>query len=158
MSGQFFPANPSPPAAAGPPPSGGSRWWVWLLAIGGLLLVSPVCCCGGLIAWAATFKDFALSNGQHLGGPPMNVRFDYEIRSDHLMSGTFYIVCKSADGTSRERNLAGSFAKRGTLQFNAFDIGPANTVRGPVQVWIEKQDFRGGRSRASNVLTIRTKT
>ena len=158
MSGQFFPDSASPQAAARPAPSGGSRWWVWLLAIVGCVLVSPFCCCGGLIAMASNYKDFALSNGQHLGGPPMNVRFDYEISNDHLMFDSYFIVCKSADGTSRERNLAGNFAKRGTLQFNAFDLGPATTVRGPVQVWIEKADIRGSRSRASNVLTIFTKT
>ncbi|HZN35024.1 MAG TPA: hypothetical protein VFB80_14445 [Pirellulaceae bacterium] len=157
MPGEFFP-DTNPQAAASPPPAAGSRWWIWLLAIGGFVLISPFCCCGGLIVAASTYKDFALSNGQHLGGPPMNVRFDYEIRNDRLMFDTFYIVCKSADGTSRERNLAGSFAKRGTLHFNAFDLGPASTVRGPVQVWIEKADMRGGRSRASNVLTIYTKT
>src|SRR5262245_66198516 len=85
MSGQFFPEGASPQAAASPPPSGGSRWWVWLLAIGGLLLISPFCCCGGLLIFASSLKDFALSNGQHLGGPTMNVRFDYEIRNDQVM-------------------------------------------------------------------------
>src|SRR5262245_18349291 len=154
MSGQFFPEGASPQAAASPPPSGGSRWWVWLLAIGGLLLISPFCCCGGLLIFASSFKDFALSNGQHLSGPPMNVRFDYEIRNDHLMFDDFAIVCRSADGTTRKRSLVGSVAKQGKLHFNAFDLGPANTVRSPVKVWIEQVDMRGNRSRASNVLTI----
>jgi len=161
MSGQFYPTTPPSPAGSVPPaaaPGGSSRWWIWLLAIGGLLFMSPFCCCGGLLVYASTFRDFALSNGQHLGGPPMNVRFDYEVRTDRLMVDAFYLVCRSADGTTRERNLFSSFSRRGTMHFSAVGLGPAGAVRGPVQVWIEKEDLRGRRSRASNTLTIYAKS
>ena len=131
----------------------------WLIVLGVVFVVLPVSCCGGLLLWSSTFKDFKLSGGQHLGGSAMNVKFDYEIKSkDFVMRDAYFIVAQTADDVTRDQNLHGRFATRGTLHFNASGAGPAEPAKSPVKVWIEKEDMRGGRSRASNVISIELKT
>jgi hypothetical protein len=129
---------------------------LWLLAIGGLVVMLPLCCCGGMLVYASSFKDFTLRNGEHLGGSPLNVRFDFEMHTDRPTFVAFFIVGRTADGTTRERNLSGWLNKRGSLHFSAFDV-PAREGQFPVQVWIEKEGRDGHRSRASNTISIRAK-
>jgi hypothetical protein len=121
-----------------------------------MILLLPLCCCGGLLVYAGTYKDFTLRNGEHQGGSPLNVRFDYEMHNDRPMFDAFYIVGRTADGTSRERNLWGHLNKRGSLHLGAFDV-PAREGQFPVQIWIEKEGRDGHRSRASNTIWIRAK-
>ena len=145
------PRPPEPPRRSGIPR--------WLIVLGVVFVIMPLSCCGGLLLWSSTFKDFKLSNGQHLGGSAMNVKFDYEIkRKDFVMHDAYFIVAQTADDVTRERNLHGRFATRGTLHFTAIDAGPAEPKKSPVKVWIEKEGMRGGRSRASNVISIELKT
>lgn len=103
--------------------------------------------------YAATFKDFTLANGEHLGGPPLNVKFDYEMHNDRPMFDAFFIVAQTADGTTRDRNLWGRIDHKGSFTFNAWDV-PEGEGKFPVRVWIEKEGRDGNRSRASNTISI----
>ncbi len=131
----------------------------WLIILGAVFVVLPVSCCGGILWWTSTFKDFELSNGEHLGGAAMNVRFDYHIKiKDIVLKDAYLIVAETADGVTRDRPVPRSFPTRGTWYFNALDVGPAEPKKSPVKVWLEKEDMRGNRSRASNVIRIELKT
>lgn len=142
---------PTPPP---PPPGGlGSRLWLWILGLVGLVVLSPLCCCGGLLVYASSYKDFTIRNGEHLGGSPMNLRFDYELRDVKPVLDPYFIVVRTADGTVRERPLQGWLEKRGVFHFNAFDVR-AGEGRFPVRVWLEREGRRGDRSTASNTLLI----
>jgi hypothetical protein len=126
----------------------------------GLAMLMPCVCCGGCLAYASTFKDVTISNGEHLGGSPMNVRFNYEIRnSDRGPPKSYYVVVEAANGTKRENTLGGfRFPVRGTSQFPSnVDLGPENNKK-PVTIWIETEDVHGSRSTASNTLTIYPKS
>lgn len=146
-----------PPAS---PQKGGSLW-LWIVGIVGALCLLPCLCCGGIVAYSATVKELAISNGQHLGGPPLNVKFDYAFADQGRgMPKSYFIVVKAADGTRKERSVAGfgfgpqRIAMRGTWQFtDSRDLGPERNKL-PVKVWIESEDHRGSRSTASNTLTI----
>jgi len=47
---------------------GGSRFKRWILYLLLIFIGLPLLCCGGLLVWSTSIKDFALSNGEHLGG------------------------------------------------------------------------------------------
>ena len=174
---QIPPPNSPFPGAAGyppppgpyPPPKSGSSAWKWIVGVLGLLVLMPCMCCIGILSWSMTIKDLAISNGQHLGGPPMNVRFDYAFNNDGSRepAKAFYIVVESANGTRREQSVVGGFGfgfgqrsvpMRGTWQFFAGGdlVGPEH--EGAVRVWIESEDSRGNRSTASNTLRIYPKS
>ncbi len=120
------------------------------------LAMLPVVGLVALLLWASTVKNWELSNGEHMGGSPMNVRFDYLIKGQTSRFHAYFIVVESADGTVLDQNVHGMLNARGTLHFGRF--GAPRDVEGPVHVWMEKEDVnRGGRERCSNVLRIRTK-
>jgi len=171
------PGYPDPanyPHAPGPfppqPPPPGSSAWKWIVVIVGLMIFVPCVCCGGCTAYLSTIKDLTISNGEHLGGSPMNIKFDYAFRDDGSRGPlkTYYIVVQAANGTRRERSVVGGFGfgfgpqsvpMRGNWQFgNGPDLGPENNKR-YVKVWIEsEQDGSSSRSTASNTLTIYPKS
>ncbi len=131
----------------------------WLIILGILFVGLPLSCCGGLLYWSTMFKEFSLSNGQHLGGTAMNLKFDYEVKTrDRFLKGAYFIVAETADGVTRELSLPRHFDSRGTFTFFALDAGPANKAKSPVRVWIDKESFTGGRGKASNVISIEIKT
>jgi hypothetical protein len=149
--GQFPSPPPQPPLNL--PGNTGSRLWIWLLGLGGAFLLAPFCCCGGLLIFASSFTDFTIRGGEHLGGSPMNLRFDYELHNDKMMLDPYFIVARTADGTTREQGIQGWLNKRGTMHFGAFNVTPKDG-QFPVKVWIEKESRRGGRSKASNVISV----
>lgn len=173
------PSNPFPSQAAYPstpaaypqqPAPGGSSVWKWIVGIVGLLILMPCMCCGGCLAYSFTVKDLTISNGEHVGGSPMNVKFDYAFHDDGSRGPlkAFFIVVQAANGTRRESQIRGGFGfgmggkpgipMRGTWSFgNGADLGPENNKR-YVQVWIESEDDHGSRSVASNTLTIYPKS
>src|SRR5688500_13908666 len=116
-----FQPGPGPAPYQSRPAGGGSRVWLWVLGAIGLLGLTPCLCCLGGFAYIATFKEFELNNGQHMGGNPMNVQFDYHIKGDGRgPSKAYYIVCRTADGVVREQNIRGPFIDtRGTFRFFA---------------------------------------
>lgn len=158
---------PAPGAYQAPPPAGSSAW-KWIVGLVGVFLFMPCLCCGGCFAYSLTVKDLTLSNGEHLGGSPMNVKFDYAFHHDGSRGPlkAYYIVVRAANGTRRERPISGQFGRgfgvrevpmQGTWHFgNAVDLGPDNNKR-YVQVWIESEQG-GNRSTASNTLTIYPKS
>lgn len=146
--------------------SGGSVW-KWIVGILGVLVLMPCMCCIGILAWSMTIKDLAISNGQHLGGPPMNVKFDYAFRDDGRRGSpkAFFIVVQSASGVRREQPIARGIGfgpqtvpMRGTWQFFAGGDLAGPEHQGAVQVWVEAEDMSGSRSTASNTLTIYPKS
>jgi hypothetical protein len=175
---QFPPASGYPDPAGFPPLPGayppqpttrGSSAWKWIVGIVGLMIFMPCLCCSGCLAYSMTIKDLTISNGEHLGGSPMNVRIDYAFRDDGSRGPlkSYYMVVQAANGTRRERQITGGFAfgmggvpsvpMSGTWHFgNAVDLGPENNKR-YVKVWIESE-AGGGRSTASNTLTIYPKS
>jgi hypothetical protein len=172
---QIPPNNPYPgpagyPSAPGAfpqqPASQGSSAWKWIVGIVGLLILMPCMCCGGLLAYSMTVKDLTISNGEHLGGTPMNVKVDYAFQVDHHrgLTKNYHMVVRAANGTRRERVVAGGgfipqrIPINGTWFFsNAVDLGPEQNKR-YVQVWIESEDEDGTRGVASNTLTIYPKS
>lgn len=150
------------PFAQPPAPSGGS-WWKWIIGGIGLMLLMPCLCCSGCLVIAAMNKEVTLANGQHLGGHPFNVKFDYAFANDGSRGPlyTYFIVARAANGTQREQMIhgfGGRIALRGTMNFsNQVDLGP-NSQGSPVQVWIEAEDGGGRRSTISNTLTIYPKS
>jgi hypothetical protein len=141
------------------PPPRRSQAKRWLIILGLLFVGLPLSCCGGLLFWSTMFKEFKLSNGQHMGGTAMNLKFDYEVKTrDRFLSGAYSIVAETYDGITRDRPLPRRFDSRGTFFFNALDAGPAEKSKSPVKVWIEKETFQGGRGKASNVISIEIKT
>jgi hypothetical protein len=140
---------PAPPPAGSP----GTRLWLWILGFVGFVVLSPLCCCGGLLVYASSFKEFTIRNGEHLGGGPMNVRFEYELREVKPVLDPYFIVVRAADGTVRERPLQGWVEKRGVFHFSAFDVPPQEGLF-PVRVWLEREGRRGERMTASNTLLI----
>ena len=160
MSNQPFPGDTMNSGGPLGPPRRSVPIWLWIVGAIGVVALLPFCCCGGLLAWSSTFTDFTLSNGEHLGGSPMNIKFDYELRGDDRgMPKAYSIVVRSADGTTRDRPIGGGFInRRGTFTFNAFDVGQSK-LRGPVKVWIESSDaFGRSTATASNTLTIYPKS
>jgi hypothetical protein len=162
------PSNPDLPAAypAQTPHQRGSGLWKWILGITGLIIFVPCVCCGGCTAYLATIKDLAITNGEHLGGSPMNVKVDYVFQVDEHrgLTKNYHMVVQAANGTRRERTVVGGgfgfqrIPVRGTWHFgNAVDLGPDQNKKF-VQVWIEAEDENGGRSTASNTLTIYPKS
>lgn len=148
------------------PPPQGSSVWKWIVGTLGVMIFVPCMCCGGCTAYLATIKDLTISNGEHLGGSPMNIKFDYAFRDDGSRGPlkAYFIVVQAANGTRRERSVVGGFGfgpqsvpMSGTWTFgNAVDLGPENNKR-YVKVWIESESG-GGRSTASNTLTIYPKS
>jgi len=65
-------------------------------------------------------------------------------------------VAETADDVRREQSIPMRFSVRGTWVFSA-NAGPAEPSRSPVRVWIEKENFHGSRSKASNVISVRLK-
>jgi hypothetical protein len=161
---------PGAPGPIPPQPPQRSSLWMWIVGAAGFLIFMPCVCCGGLLAYSMTVKDLTISNGEHLGGSPMHVKFDYAFHNDGKRGPlkAFYIVVQAANGTRREQSVVGGFGfgpgfgrnsvpMRGTWQFgNIVDLGPDNNKR-YVQVWIES-DQGGSRSVASNTLTIYPKS
>src|SRR6476620_10782172 len=82
-----FPDPASYPSPPGPyaqpmPAKEGRSWWPWIVGGLGLLVVMPCLCCGGCMVVIGSFKEITISNGEHLGGSPMNVRFNYAFAND----------------------------------------------------------------------------
>ena len=163
------PAGYPPMPSAYPPqpqPPQGSSAWKWIVGIVGMMIFMPCLCCTGCLAYSFTVKDLTISNGEHLGGSPMNVKIDYAFQVDwhRGLSKDYHMVVRAANGTRRERIVVGGgfvpqrIPIRGTWHFgNAVDLGPAQN-KNYVQVWIESEDDSGGRSAASNTLTIYPKS
>jgi hypothetical protein len=152
-----------------PPPPQTSSLWKWIVGIVGVMIFMPCLCCSGCLAYSFTVKDLTISNGEHLGGSPMNIKIDYAFRDDGSRGPlkAYYIVVQAANGTRRERLITGQLTfgfggtptipMSGTWHFgNAVDLGPENNKR-YVKVWIESESG-GGRSTASNTLTIYPKS
>jgi hypothetical protein len=140
--------------------------WKWIVGILGMMVFMPCLCCGGCLADSFTVKDLTISNGEHLGGSPLNVKVNYMFHVDehHGLTKNYHMVVRAANGIRRERTVVGGgFAFQripvhGTWQFgNAVDLGPDQN-KNYVQVWIESEDDRGSRSIASNTLTIYPKS
>jgi hypothetical protein len=150
---------PSAPYPSAPEPK--RSIWPLLAALGGLLITMPCLCCGGCLAYSMTVKEITLTNGQHLGGPPMNIEFDYAFNGqDHGPLKSYYIVVKAANGSTREQSVGGfgfgiqRIPLRGRWRFaNGLDLGPEGNKK-PVQVWIEASAHGNDRYTASNTLTI----
>jgi hypothetical protein len=164
-SGPTYPDPVSYPGAPGPyiaQPPPRSSLWMWIVGALGLMIFMPCVCCGLPLAYSFTVKDLTLSNGEHLGGSPMHIKFDYAFRTDGRgeQPKAFYIVVQAANGTKRESSIGGfgfGVPMRGTWRFgNAVDLGPENNKK-YVQVWIEGEQ-NGNRSTASNTLTIYPKS
>lgn len=152
-----------PDFGTAPPPSAARRWLPWILGAVSVLLLTPCLCCSGCMVVSSFFKEITISNGQHLGGPAMNVRFDYQFAGeDRGPLKSYYIVAQSASGVRRERSIGGVGVTRiplsGTWQF--FDGSPLNESdrAKPIRIWIESENHRGDRTTASNTLTIAPQT
>lgn len=165
----FDPTGYSPTSGAHqPPPAQPSSAWKWIVGIVGLMIFMPCVCCSGCLAYSFTIKDLTISNGEHLGGSPMNIKFDYAFHDDGSRGPpkSYYIVVQAANGTRRERPVTGPFgfgfgpqriSMRGTWQFgDAIDLGPDNNKQ-YVQVWIESESG-SVRATSSNTLTIYPKS
>ena len=157
---------PPVPGAYAPQPPQSSSAWKWIVGILGVMIFTPCLCCTGCLAYSFTVKDLTISNGEHLGGSPMNVKIDYAFQVDRHrgLTKNYHMVVLAANGTRRDRIVVGGgFVPRripisGTWHFgNAADLGPEESKR-YVQVWIESEDDNGGRSVASNTLTIYPKS
>jgi len=149
-----------------PPPPQGSSVWKWIVGIVGVMIFVPCMCCGGCTAYLATIKDLTISNGEHIGGSPMNVKVNYVFQVDEHrgLTKNYHMVVRAANGTRRERVVVGGgfgfqrIPVHGTWHFgNAVDLG-ADQNKSYVQVWIESEDDHGGRAVASNTLTIYPKS
>lgn len=140
--------------------AGGSKVKKWLIGLGLVFVVLPLSCCGGLLLWSTMHKEFQISEGRHLGGPAMNFEFRYKYDTDSknrapiiFVRDAYFLVGETADGIRRERSLR-QWAAGGKMPFHFVGIGPAEKSKFPVTLWIEKESFRGGRSKASNKITI----
>lgn len=134
----------------GPPPRqrSGVRRWLLYIAIGVVAL--PLTCCGGLLVWSMTYKTFDIKNGRHMGGPAVNVMFEYEVKTKSpFLDGSYKIVAETADGHRFERDVPTRFESPGHFSIHRPDSGPAEKSKSPIRVWIEKNG-----SRDSNVLRI----
>ena len=165
---QYPPPNPAsnypPPFSPETPPQRRSIW-VWILGIGGVLVLMPCLCCSGLLGFSFLFKEVTISDGEHMGGSPMNVKFNYAFADQgHGPPKAYFIVVQTAGGTKREQPIGGMgfgpqrIALRGTWQFHAGPEVAGQDDRRPVKVWIESEEHRGHRSTASNTLTIAPKS
>src|SRR5437870_11486449 len=98
---------PSTPGPFPPQPPQGSSAWKWIVGIIGLMIFTPCLCCSGCLAYSFTLKDLTISNGEHLGGSPMNIKIDYAFRDDGRRGPlkAYYIVVQAANGTRRERQV-----------------------------------------------------
>jgi len=143
-----------------PTPQKSPTLWIWIAGGVALLVMTPCLCCGGGIAYVSSIKEITLTNGKHNGGPPMNVSFDYAFRDEGRGPlKSYYIIVQAYNGSTRERSIGGfgfgiqHIPMRGTWSFSdSLDLGADNNK--PVKVWIESEGTGGGRSTASNTLTI----